>query len=408
MQYLEKFEATSGIPSDLFLIRNGVAVILIADYVYALSFNVLPDGPRLAFAGGVFVLNSAMAVIAYIHRQNNTNNLILLSMLITCVCWGLSYATGYGGGGLGYSFQAAAKFLGVYMFALWAFTYPEAFPRRLIAFLAVGTLIGGGAYAVFAPPVQAPGEEYFAYITGVPQHKVASLKGGNFHALVGARHVSAMFILLNILLVDQLRRLRVLSPIFAWSLIAFGTCIIVGYWSRNNLVSLAIYFLFVFYHDSRHKRIVGPLYFLFFGLFFAGILAVASFVSTEELYYWGSGRIGTYVHRIDLLAGRDLGSLLVGTGLGSDWFRSYTWLSTEKNAHSFYFSDLIEIGIVGLVGHLIFVAVIYLRLPPGRGKAFAYMILLSGLISHGFVADAQFRVMLFAAMAHGADQRSKL
>ena len=399
MQYLEKVGAAGGTPSVLFLIRNGAAVILIADYVYALTFNYLPDGPRLAFAGGVFVLSTAMAVIAYIHRPSNTSNLIVLSMIVICACWGLSYATGYGGGGQGYTFQSAAKFLGVYMLALWAFAYPEALPRRLIAFLAVATLIGGGGYAIFAPRVNLGGEEYFAYLTGVPQSYGALALAGKISVFVGARHSSALFILLNVLLVDQLRRLRVLPPIFAWLLVALGAYVITGYWSRNTMLDVAVYFLGVFYYDSRIKNVMAPTYFLLFGLLLVAALAAISFVSTYELYYWGSGRVGTYVHRVDLLAQRDLGSLLVGTGLGSDWFRSYTWLSTEKNAHNLYLSDFIEIGLIGILGHFILLAVIYLNLPKGRAKSFFYMIVSSGLISHGFIADSQFRSMLFAAMA---------
>jgi hypothetical protein len=165
------------------------------------------------------------------------------------------------------------------------------------------------------------------------------------------------------------------------------------------MLDVAVYFLGVFYYDSRIKNVMAPTYFLLFGLLLVAALAAISFVSTYELYYWGSGRVGTYVHRVDLLAQRDLGSLLVGTGLGSDWFRSYTWLSTEKNAHNLYLSDFIEIGLIGILGHFILLAVIYLNLPKGRAKSFFYMIVSSGLISHGFIADSQFRSMLFAAMA---------
>jgi O-antigen ligase len=124
-----------------------------------------------------------------------------------------------------------------------------------------------------------------------------------------------------------------------------------------------------------------------------------SSISTEELYLLGSGRVGTYVHRWDLLSNRDWGSLLMGSGLGSDWFRSYTWWLDPRVSHNLYFSVIIETGFIGLVGLLVLLAAIYLRLPPGRGKSFFYIIVLSGLISHGFVSDSQFRIMLFAAMA---------
>jgi O-antigen ligase len=85
--------------------------------------------------------------------------------------------------------------------------------------------------------------------------------------------------------------------------------------------------------------------------------------------------------------------------LGSDWFRSYTWWLDPKVSHNLYLSVLVETGFIGLVGLIVFLAVIYLRLPPGRGKSLFYITVVSGLISHGFVSDSQFRIMLFAAMA---------
>jgi hypothetical protein len=399
MQYFEQAATANTTPIAPAVIRNGAIVLLIANYVYALSFNLLPDNVRFVFAGGMFILNAVMAIIAFVSRPNSLNNLTVLAMMITIVCWGLSYATGYGGGGQGYTFRSAAKILEVYTLAIWVLSYPEVIPLRLVAFLSVGTLLGGGAYAILAPAAHLQGEQYFAFVTGVPQKYGALDLNTQASMLIGARHVSALFFLFNVLLVDQLRRLRVLSPVFAWALVILGAFLMLGYWSRNNMLILAVYFIVTSYHDSSRLRIIGPLYFLGAGLFLLAAIAFMSSISTEELYLLGSGRVGTYVHRWDLLSNRDWGSLLMGSGLGSDWFRSYTWWLDPRVSHNLYFSVIIETGFIGLVGLLVLLAAIYLRLPPGRGKSFFYIIVLSGLISHGFVSDSQFRIMLFAAMA---------
>jgi hypothetical protein len=347
----------------------------------------------------MFILNAVLAIIAFVSRPNSLNNLTVLAMVITLSCWGLSFATGYGGGGQGYTFRSAAKILEVYMIAMWVLSYPEVIPVRLVALLCVVTLIGGGAYAILAPAAHLQGEQYLAFVTGVPQRYGALDRNDLANMLVGARHVSAQFFLFNILLVDQLRRLRVLSPAFAWALVILGAYLMVGYWSRNNVLIVAVYFIFTCYYDSRRLRIIGPLYFMVAGLVLLAAIAVMSSMSTEDLYLLGSGRVGTYVHRWDLLSNRDWGSLLVGSGLGSDWFRSYTWWLDPKVSHNLYLSVLVETGFIGLVGLIVFLAVIYLRLPPGRGKSLFYITVVSGLISHGFVSDSQFRIMLFAAMA---------
>jgi hypothetical protein len=205
--------------------------------------------------------------------------------------------------------------------------------------------------------------------------------------------------MLNIVLVDQLRQRQLLRPIFAWPLVIFGVYVIFGYWSRNNMVSLFIYFLATFYYSSRSGGLVGPVYFLLCGFFLLFSIGTVLFVDMNELYYWGSGRIGTYIHRIDILSGRDFGSLIFGTGLGSDWFRSYTWWNTEKVSHSQYFSIIIEQGFLGIISFIIFMIAIYYRLPRGRAKALFYMVLISGFYGFGLASDSQIAVLLFAAMA---------
>jgi O-antigen ligase len=124
-----------------------------------------------------------------------------------------------------------------------------------------------------------------------------------------------------------------------------------------------------------------------------------AYTPIEEIYYWGSGRIGTYIQRIDLLSERAWGPLLIGSGMDSDWLRSYTWVFEEKNSHNLFLSIAIERGIIGLIGLAVFLMAIYHALPSGPAKAFFWVIIVGGLIGHGFVADTLFRLMLFSGMA---------
>lgn len=74
-----------------------------------------------------------------------------------------------------------------------------------------------------------------------------------------------------------------------------------------------------------------------------------------DIYRMGSGRIGTWLGRIDDFSHRSLLEMLIGSGPGSDVYRGAMW-TYEATAHNTFITYLIEYGLVGFVFLLVTIA----------------------------------------------------
>lgn len=120
-------------------------------------------------------------------------------------------------------------------------------------------------------------------------------------------------------------------------------------------------------------------------LIFAGMGILLQVVDANTLADISSGRTLAYGERLQLIAGRDWGELLFGTGAGSDFMRGQTrWLYEEKNSHNDILMVLIENGLFGFA--LIMFVLIGMAFRMPRTALVLYLAYLStSLISNGLL-----------------------
>jgi O-antigen ligase len=113
---------------------------------------------------------------------------------------------------------------------------------------------------------------------------------------------------------------------------------------------------------------------------------------------WGSGRIGSYEFRIDMLLQRDLLPLIFGSGPGSDELVIPVWWWNAKDAHSDLLHTLIETGLLGLLGVCIFLWALWKRLEP-TSRPLLLSLLAGSAISNGLLARPTEFFLLVLAIA---------
>jgi O-antigen ligase len=265
--------------------------------------------------------------------------------------------------------------LSIYVMPLWLLTFPQLMPHRFVMILAVGSIVVGGILAYSGPPV---------YVSGTP--RLASITGG-----ITQMHPSAQLIALQLVLIYEYYRAGMLSRLIAWPTMLFSVLLLIGYGGRNEMVFVGAYFATLGYFRFRSNSLVNwspPIL-----LVLLVIASVAALSFGHNVQEWGSGRIGVWQHRLGLIWNRDLLTFLFGGGLGADaiWNPQWWWWVDEPaNAHNGYLHIVMETGLIGLVGALIFLVGLYMRLPGGSKS------IVIALIVATFFSNSYFQTPLLA------------
>jgi len=379
-----------GMPTDVAVVQVLFPVIVFAQYAYTFSFNHLDAALRHPWAGALAILHVLLALMALVNRPRAWNLLILAGGLLIALCWVASYGFNFQdptAAARGASLQQGLRAIAVYAMAIWILSYADVLPIRLLCGVVVVTIIVGALIALTGPPAtKTAGLEVWAPITG-----------RQFSPWTPGIHASAYFMLMNVLLLDQMRRYDLVPAVVAWPLLVLGTFVSLGYHSRTAWLMLALYVLYTLYHSTKTNETLRALFFAALGLSLVGLVAYLTHTD-ESIVSLGSGRIGNYIHRWDILSSREMGPLLFGTGVDSDWFTSPIWSWKVSNSHSDIIHTVVETGFVGLAGlGLVFVG-LYLCL-PGPARAFFYVLVISGLITNGLLMHVSTIVYFFLAAA---------
>lgn len=149
-----------------------------------------------------------------------------------------------------------------------------------------------------------------------------------------------------------------------WS--AIGVVLVAGYGVITAILMLALFFSGKWFVDHGWRRI---------WLFVAGIgfIVVGIFVrdSTSQrgiqalgIEAVGSGRLGSWLTRLNEFSARDISLQILGTGPYSDFQITELWWWDAKNAHSDIVTLLMEFGALGLVAISAFSFRMYRKWPP--------------------------------------------
>ena len=389
----------AGTSSHITMARYFLPFIVILQYGYSFAFNYLPTMVRHGWAANVVLAIVVLAVLALSNRPKIWSVLTVSTCVILVVCWGLSSALGLkdvAAASRSGSWQDGLKIVSVYLAMIGIFSYAEVLPIRLLRFLAVGSIFIGGTIALIGNPIVKGGEETLASITGMT---LGTDYAGPNPSL--GFHDSAFFIVLNVFVVDQLYRFGLIKPRLAWFAIAFGILIALSYFSRTALIMLVAYYGYILYYLRGRNDTGRALLLSVAGLSVVGAIAYLAH-NSDNILKLGSGRVGNYLHRWDVLSERGFDSLLLGTGLGSDAFVAPVWSWMVQNAHNDFLHIIVEAGFVGLGAIALFLLALYFRV-SGPGRACFFALFASSAVSNGLLTHITMIIYLFLAMSVGLE-----
>ena len=165
-------------------------------------------------------------------------------------------------------------------------------------------------------------------------------------------HSSAYSISLILILLIHFKKYSQISNIIFYLLILICIYLISGYKVRSSIFLILI-FIFI---ELVFKKFPNKFYlFLLFNfLIFISILIFFYFFDQNKDFYIyvnevSSGRVFNLYERIQDFFTRDLVSMIIGTGPGTDLIFTEVWWWSEKDSHSDIFKFMWEFGIFGLI-----------------------------------------------------------
>ena len=221
-------------------------------------------------------------------------------------------------------------------------------------------------------------------------------------------HASAYVVALCALLIHQLWLSRAISKRLAWSSLAMAAVLLVGMRVATPIFMLLNYGLL---HILLTRQLKGGTKILLWIAILGSLVAVLVWHETlqEEVRggeaatveNLGSGRIGTWLGRIDLLSRRDVPTLLFGSGPGSDRFVSEIWWWEKKDSHNDFLTIILESGLVGFLAVLLFLFLLFRRL--GRdGLPLAWFLLSGSSLSNALLQRPIIATLFWLAVALAA------
>ncbi len=350
------------------IIYGAFSVVIVLQLLNIFTFNWHPE-LRLPLSAMLAAIHLTLAAVTLLLRRAHWAMILLLSATINIAVLlpphmlGLSEMRGL-------DMAELSRRLVLPLMMIWTLSYPLALPVRLLKGAAIfGTVYAG--YIVLTEP-------QFVYNINDGFLRFASLTGG-FDQV----HLSAKFVALQIVLLDLLRRARLMNPVVAWAMI--GICVILmdGYGARAQLLFVAIYWAYLFYCNYRQDFVVRWLPAL--GFVLAVTAAIIALQVGTDIESWGSGRIGTWQYRIQLIAERDLVTLLFGSGVGADnmWTPQWGWGDDTLISHNDYLYFLTDHGIVGLLIPATFLLGLWMRVGD-YGRAIVLAIVITSVVDNGY------------------------
>lgn len=349
-----------------------LCVTIVLQYAYVFSFNPVPE-LRLVLAGGLTVIHLILAALTVLLRPGSWNLMLLVSAALTITSWIPAHFMGLGEV-RGFDAAAGLREIVLPLMLIWVLAYPLALPHRMLRWCAVLLTLLGAAIALTGDPV---------YVSGTP--RLGSITGG-----LDQMHPSAKFMALQFVLIDLLRRGGLMPGRLAWPLMVLCGGVLIGYGGRNELLLVLVYYLALHYFRLRRVTVIQwspPIVLVLVALASAVALQIGSDVSS-----WGSGRVGVWAYRVDLIMDRNLMTLVFGGGLGADliWTPEWWWADEGMSAHNDYLHIIMEHGLVGLLASLLLLYAVWLRLTE-EGRA-----ILAGVAVNSFFANGFYQSPLLA------------
>ena len=356
-------------------------VVIPIQIFYLFAFNHLPEAVRLVLSSSLFCVHLGLAAVTLLGRASAWSLLLLVSILLTMLTWVPAHVLGMGEVN-SVSIGDLLRNIAWPVMLIWVLSYPLSLPRSLLCWYAVLFTVLGAVVALTGPPV---------YVSGTP--RLASITSG-----LDNMHASAKLMALQILLLDQLRRARLLDARLAWPLIGLAGVILIGFGGRNEFLFVLCYFAALIYFAMRHDLVIR-----FAPVVAVGAAIVAAIVLLQIVAHpgnLGSGRIGVWSYRLWLISHRDPITFFFGGGVGADniWTPQWWFFEDGASAHNDYLHVIMESGIIGLLAMFTLVYALWLRL-PNDGRAIVVAMCVNSFFANGFFTSPLLALSLSFVMA---------
>jgi len=206
----------------------------------------------------------------------------------------------------------------------------------------------------------------------------------------------------------------VIHQAMVWGVLGFRVAVtfigmamlyIVGCFSTQVLFAAVAYFGIYFLYWPRVPKVIKVAAAVVGVLLMVGILienenrkAAVRNDTNVKLEELGSGRLGTWIERVDIISGRSPAEVWLGTGIGSDNMSSVIWRLKETTSHNTYLTMIIENGVIGFL--IYFGVLIMMMLKLGHhGVALFTPVFVTALIGNGLSLRPMPFMVFFLAVA---------
>lgn len=384
------------------LIELGMPFFIVLDFFYGAFYNSLPEGALTPIAAALFGGQTVLAGISILARPNWWRWRLFFIITILPFVWLTAHLILQ----QEIDFPQMLRYLGGFYLGVLVLGHADRFPVRLIAWLACGAIIWVMIWSATQPMYLHAGE------TGVTEPVPgwwASLFGNGrlppYHGGFDNPHSSGYMTLALMMVVHQ----SWLAGLLRWqvmvSFVGLSMLYIVGCFSTQVLVGAVSYFGA---YGMFTRKISKPLKMVVVAAGIGGMLFIVveneqrkaevrvdTNVKIEEL---GSGRLGTWIERVEIISARPAGEIWLGTGIGSDNMSSIIWRLKETTSHNTYLTMLIENGIIGFFAY--WGALVMMMMALGRtGLCLFTPVFVTGMIGNGISLRPMPFMMFFVAVS---------
>lgn len=375
---------------------------IVLDFMYGALYNAMPESLITPVAGMLFAGQTALAMISVAARPSPFRLRIFFMTCALPVIWLISHLI------LQHTidFPQMLRYLGAFYLGILVFGHYDKFPVRLMAYCACAAIVWVMLWSATQPFYLHSNEAVFD--EPVPGWWAALVGNGRlapYHGGPENPHSSGYMTLATMLVIHQAWVWGVLGFRVMLAFVGMAMLYIVGCFSTQVLFAAVAYFgvygMFWPKVPNVLKVTAGVI-----GFSLLVLIAIENEerkaavrndtdVKLEEL---GSGRLGTWIERVDIISDRHPAEVWLGTGIGSDNMSSIIWRLKETTSHNTYLTMIIENGVIGFL--LYFGVLIMMMRQLGRhGLALFTPVFVTALIGNGLSLRPMPFMVFFLAVA---------
>ncbi|WP_417518341.1 O-antigen ligase family protein [Minwuia sp.] len=375
---------------------------IVFNFLYGAFYNLLPEGLITPIAGVLFAGQTALSLVSILARPSSFRWRLFFLISSLPIIWLVSHLI------LQHQidFPQMLRYLGPFYLGLLVFGHYDKFPIRLMAFMACASVIWVMIWSATQPFYLHSNEAVFDEpVPGWWASIVGNGRLAPFHGGPENPHSSGYMALAFMLVIHQCLVWGVLGFRVAVAFIGMAMLYIVGCFSTQVLFAAVAYFGIYGMYWPRIPKVLK----VTAGLVGFSLLVLIAAENEErkaavrndtnvKLEELGSGRLGTWIERVDIISDRTPAEVWLGTGIGSDNMSSIIWRLKETTSHNTYLTMIIENGVIGFL--IYFGVLIMMMLKLGRhGIALFTPVFITALIGNGLSLRPMPFMVFFLAVA---------